>query len=197
MESRPPDFGIATFDSEVLVLGALPTPVEVMLLSPEPSVKPPARPSVGNPISHSHTVWRGDMRFEAGFGERTHAIDGNSKTAPSPVETLLNAVGTCAGSDVVDILGKQRTPVSRLEIDVMATRRPEFPRRVVSLEVTFTVDGKGIEAAAAERAIQLSIEKYCTVAASLAGDIVFTSILVLNGKRGAPVEQPMFSATLP
>ena len=163
----------------------------------KPAVKPPARPSVGNPIARSHAVWRGDLRFDAGVGERVHAIDGNSITAPSPVETLLNSVGTCAGSDVVDILAKQRTPVSRLEVDVMATRRAEFPRRLMSLEVTFTADGKGIEAAQAERAIALSIEKYCTVAASLAGDIEFTSILVLNGKRGAPVTQPMFSASFP
>jgi putative redox protein len=153
----------------------------------------PARPSVGNPIARSHAVWRGDLRFDAGVGERTHAIDGNSKAAPSPVETLLNSVGTCAGSDVVDILAKQRTPVSRLEIDVMAIRRAEFPRRVMSLEVTFTVEGTGIETAHAERAIKLSIEKYCTVAASLAGDIAFTSILVLNGTRGEPVNQPMYS----
>lgn len=160
-----------------------------------PTPKPPARPSVGNPVTRSHAVWRGDLRFDAGIGGRTQAIDGNSKTAPSPVETLLNSVGTCAGSDVVDILAKQRTPVSKLEVDVMATRRAEFPRRVMTLEVTFTVEGKGIEVAQAERAIALSIEKYCTVAASLAGDIAFTSILVLDGKRGEPVQQPMWSAT--
>jgi putative redox protein len=157
--------------------------------------KPPARPSAGNPITRSHAVWRGDLRFEAGVGDRVHAIDGNSKTAPSPVETLLNSLGTCSGSDVVDILEKQRTPASKLEVDVTATRRAEFPRRVMSLEVTFTVDGAGIEAPQAGRAIKLSIEKYCTVAASLAGDITLTSVLVLNGKRGAPVNQPMFSAT--
>ena len=165
----------------------------------KPAVKggAPARPSVGSPIARSHAVWREGLAFTAGVGERVHAIDGNSKTAPSPVETLLNAVGTCAGSDVVDILAKQRTPVSRLDVDVVATRRPEFPRRVMTLEVTFTVEGKGIESEQAERAIKLSIEKYCTVAASLAGDIEFTSILLLNGTRGAPVSQPMFSATFP
>lgn len=159
--------------------------------------KAPARPSLGNPIARSHSVWRGELLFESGVGERTHAIDGNSKTAPSPVETLLSSVGTCAASDVVDILAKQRTPVKRLEVDVLATRRAEFPRRVMTLEVTFTVDGDRIEADQAERAIKLSIEKYCTVAASLAGDIAFTSILVLNGTRGDPVQQPMFSAGQP
>ena len=159
--------------------------------------KPPARPSAGNPITKSHAVWRGGMRFDAGVGDRMHAIDGNSKDAPSPVETLLSSVGTCAGSDVVDILEKGRTPVKSLEVDVVATRRPEFPRRVMTLEITFTVNGEKIQADQAERAIALSIEKYCTVAASLAGDIELTTVLVLNGKRGDPVRQPMFSSSFP
>ena len=123
-------------------------------------------------------------------------VDGQSKQAPSPVEALLGAVGTCSGSDVVDILAKQRTPAKRLEIDVVAVRRAEFPRRVEQLEVTFTLDGDGITKEQGERAIALSIEKYCTVAASLAGDITLTSVLVLNGSRGEPVQQPMFSAKL-
>ena len=159
-----------------------------------PAPKPPARPSIGNPISRSHSVWRSGFEFESGVDERTHIIDGKSKSAPSPVETLLGAIGTCAGSDVVDILEKQRTPVKRLEVDVVGTRRPEHPRRLIALEVTFTIDGPGIEPPQAERAIALSIEKYCTVAASLSGDIPFTSILVLNGSRGEPVKQPMFNA---
>jgi len=159
----------------------------------DPTPKPPARPSIGNPIARSHAVWRQGLEFTAGVGERTHLIDGNSKVAPSPVETLLNAVGTCAATDVVEILAKQRTPVTSLVIDVMAVRRAEFPRRVLSLEVTFTIEGGGIDRARAERAVDLSIRKYCTVAASLAGDIDMSSIVVLNGERGKPVRQPMFS----
>src|SRR4051812_27185197 len=162
-----------------------------------PTPKAPARPSVGNPITRSHAVWRGEMLFDAGADGRTHRIDANSKTAPSPVETLLGSLGTCTASDVVDILAKQRTPAKRLEVDVVATRRADFPRRVMQLDVTFTIDGPGIEPAQAERAIALSFEKYCTVAASLAGDIELTSVLVLDGKPGHPVKHPMFSTTFP
>ena len=161
-----------------------------------PNSTTPARPSVGNPIARSHCVWKGDLRFESGVGDRTHMIDGHSKLAPSPVETLLSAVGTCAASDVIDILAKQRTPVSKLEVDVLATRRAEFPRRVTALEVMFNITGEGIDPDKAERAIALSIEKYCTVAASLAGDIRFTTMLMLNGAPGDPVPQPMYSATV-
>ena len=125
-------------------------------------------------------MWKGDLLFEAGAGERTHLVDGNSLAAPSPVETLLSSLATCAASDVVDILAKQRTPVQQLEVDVLATRRAEYPRRVLTAELTFTIRGDGIEPAQAERAVALSLEKYCTVAASLAEDIVLTTVIVLN-----------------
>jgi putative redox protein len=137
------------------------------------------------------------LQFEAGVGARTHSIDGNSKVAPSPVETLLGSIGSCAATDVVDILTKQRTPPSRLEVDVLATRRAEHPRRLMTLVLTFAIDGPRIEAAQAERAIGLSLERYCTVAASLAGDIAMETVLVLNGERHASVSRPMFSSTFP
>ena len=152
-----------------------------------------SRPSTGNPIAKSRADWIKGLEFPVGIGERTHLIDGNSKIAPSPVETLLGAVGTCAASDVVEILAKQRTPAEKLSVDVMAVRRAEFPRRVEQLELTFTIDGKGIERDQCQRAIDLSIQKYCTVQASMAGDIEMHSVLVLNGEPGGPVAQPMFS----
>jgi putative redox protein len=161
--------------------------------SPKPI---PPRQTATGPIARSHSVWRGGMRFESGIDGRMHLIDGDSKTAPSPVETLVNAFATCAGSDVIDFMEKRRTPVSRLEIDVAAARRAEHPRRIMAVEMTFTLDGATIEADQAERAIRLSFEKYCTVGASLAGDIALTSILVLNGTTQPPIQQPMFSASL-
>jgi len=157
----------------------------------------PARPSVGIPTVRAHAVWRGGLLFDAGVGDRIQQIDGNSKVAPSPVETLLSTVGTCAAADVVDILTKQRTPPDRFEIEVFATRRPEQPRRIMTLEVTFDIAGTRLEAPQVERAIALSIEKYCTVAATLAGDIGMTTVVVLNGTRQEPVKHQMFSATFP
>ena len=109
----------------------------------------------------------------------------DSKTAPGPVETLLNALATCSAVDVLDVLAKRRTPAERLVVNVTATRRTEAPRRVERVDLEFVIDGAGIQAEHAERAIQLSFEKYCTVAASLAPDIVAETTLVLNGERQA------------
>jgi putative redox protein len=148
-------------------------------------------------VTTARAVWRKGLEFDAGAATRMFHVDGNSKAASSPVEAFLGALAACTAGDVVDFLEKRRTPVTGMELDVAATRRGDFPRRVMKLELTFVVDGEGIEADQAERAIALSFERYCTVGASLAGDIVLTTILVLNGQRGSPVRQPMFSATFP
>ena len=142
-----------------------------------------ATASVKPVITKTRATWRGEHRFEAGPEGRTALVDADSKTAPGPVETLLNAIATCSGVDVLDILSKRRTPVDRFVVDVTATRRTEAPRRVERVEIIFTIDGAGIAAEDAERAIQLSFEKYCSVAASLAPDIDAETILVLNGVR--------------
>jgi putative redox protein len=119
--------------------------------------------------------------FESGPSHRSHIIDGDSKIAPGPVETLLGAILACSGVDVVDILAKRRTPVSRFEASAVAHRRAEHPRRVMRLELEYRIDGDGIDPENAERAIELAFEKYCTVAASLGADITTRSTLVLNG----------------
>jgi putative redox protein len=136
-------------------------------------------------VTRTRATWRGEHRFDAGPEGRTGSIDADSRSAPGPVETLLNAIATCSGVDVLDILAKRRTPAERFVIDVTATRRGEPPRRIQRLEITFHVDGASIAAADAERAIQLSFEKYCSVAASLASDIETETTLVLNGMRQA------------
>ena len=134
-------------------------------------------------ITRSRAIWVGEHRFDAGPDGRTVPLDADSKAAPGPVETLLNAIATCSAVDVIDILAKRRTPAERLIVNVTATRRAEAPRRVMRLELEFQIDGAGIGVEHAERAIELSFEKYCSVAGSLAPDIVADTTLVLNGER--------------
>jgi putative redox protein len=151
---------------------------------------PPATKPV---ITTTRAVWRGDHRFEAGPEGRTALVDADAKTAPGPVETLLNALATCAGVDVLDILAKRRTPAERFAVNVTATRRTEAPRRVQRLDLEFHIDGPGIAVEHAERAIALSFEKYCSVAASLAPDIVAETTLILNGERQSAQKRSMWT----
>src|SRR3954466_1994363 len=117
----------------------------------------PSRPSAavtGVPvITRSEATWRGERLFDAGPAGRTHRIDAAAKEAPGPVETLLNALVTCSAVDIIDIIGKRKTPVERFTAKVAGARRPEFPRRLMHVDVELKIDGAGIEREHAERAV--------------------------------------------
>jgi putative redox protein len=122
--------------------------------------------------SRIHVDWVGEHRFDAGRpGGPTARIDGEGETGQSPPETLLSALATCVSYDVVDILAKQRTPVSSLSIDVVGERVDTVPRRYKHITLNFTIAGRGIEKAQALRAIELSATKYCSVRDSLSSEI--------------------------
>jgi putative redox protein len=141
--------------------------------------------------------WSGERRWDTGRpGGPVARLDGSAETGQSPVDALLSSLAACSGIDVVDILEKRRTPVERLTIDVHAERREEIPRRVERMTIAYNVDGAGIEAVHAERAVQLAFEKYCSVAATLASDVEVVTTVVVNGVAGAPVKQPMVGAGL-
>jgi putative redox protein len=145
------------------------------------------------PITPWTIRWTKDHLFESGPEGRSHLIDADSVAAPGPVETLLGALLACSGVDVVDILAKRRTPARSFSASAKAHRRADHPRRVMRLELQYIVAGDGIDPDAAERAIELALEKYCTVAASLGADIVTTSQLVLNGSEHPPRSRKMWS----
>ena len=121
--------------------------------------------------------WREDLVFEAAppAGSRPPVtVDGNSQVAISPVELLLVAAVTCSMADVVIILEKQRVQLRTLDVAVTGTRRETDPRRLTALHFTWTVAGTGADENKTRRAIDLSLEKYCSVMTSLAPDIAVT-----------------------
>jgi putative redox protein len=127
-------------------------------------------------------VWAGEGRFDARHeGAPSIRLDSSAKTGPSPVEGLLSALGSCAAVDVVEILAKRRTPVESLVIDVRAERVDGTPRRLSSATLNFSITGAGIERIHAERAIDLAINKYCSVRDSLRADVPVDWTLSLNG----------------
>lgn len=129
-------------------------------------------------------TWSGTgMRFSGeGVAPRSPAvpIDGDGTDGPSPMQTLLLAAAGCSGSDVVHILTKMRVTLRRLELEVTGVRRDEEPRRYVAIRFRFRMDGDGLDAAKAERAVGLSLEKYCSVIHSLAPDIAIGHEIVLG-----------------
>jgi len=129
-------------------------------------------------------TWSGTgMRFS---GEGTDPasppilVDGDGATGPGPMQVLLIAAACCSGSDVVSILAKMRVTLRHFEVDVVGTRRDEEPRRYIAIRFRFALDGEGVDRTKAERAVSLSLEKYCSVVHSLAPDITISHEIVLG-----------------
>lgn len=103
------------------------------------------------------------------------APDGGGRNlAPRPMEMLLVGAGGCTAYDVVLILKRGRHPVTGCTVAVKAERATVDPKVFTALHLHFTVRGRGLPAAAVERAIALSHEKYCSATAMLAHTATIT-----------------------
>ena len=128
-------------------------------------------------IAHPPTEieWVGGLQFDASRADGPKVrIDGDTQTAPSPFDMLLAAIATCAASDVVTIMEKQRTPLRGLHIQVEAQRVSGTPKRLAAAILHFKLRGSGITPEKAARAVELSVTKYCSVRSSLIEDVPVT-----------------------
>jgi putative redox protein len=119
--------------------------------------------------------WVAGLEFQVGRprGPRIR-IDGDATTAPGPFDVLLASIATCASTDVVTILQKQRTPVKALQVRIEAQRVEAAPRRLASAILHFTIAAPGTTQEKAARAVELSITKYCSVRSSLIAEAPVT-----------------------
>jgi putative redox protein len=136
---------------------------------------------VSGEVKRATLTWRAGLVFAGGeAGGPETVIDGDNVQAPGPMLTLLLAAGACSGSDVVLILEKMRLPPRELRVELSGTRRGTEPRRYTAVHFHYHVTGHGLDEARVRRAIELSLEKYCSVVASLAPDIHVTHELTLG-----------------
>jgi putative redox protein len=117
--------------------------------------------------TEASAIWIDSVRFAA-QSSSGHAIvvDGDKKTANSPMELVLIGLCTCTGYDVATILRKKREPFDSLEVRAQAERAAEPPTVYTSIKLTYIVVGK-VSRKAVEDAVRLSEEKYCSVSAML------------------------------
>ena len=113
--------------------------------------------------------WIGDQKF-VGVGPSGHAVafdsDRESNKAPGPMEMVLMSLGACTATDMVVILEKKRQKLVSLEVLCSGERAPEPPTVWTKLDVLFRIRGE-VEEAAVKHAMDLTEEKYCSVAAML------------------------------
>ena len=106
-----------------------------------------------------------------GISPSGHAValdtNGERNSAPSPVELLLVALGSCTAIDVIEILRKKREDVTDYRVEVQGERRDEHPRSYKRMRVHHIVTGRNVSANSVAQAVELSETKYCSVAATL------------------------------
>ena len=97
------------------------------------------------------------------------AIDGKGdrKSAPTPMEMLLMSVAACTAVDVVSILEKKRQIITDYKVEIIGTRRDEFPRKFTAFHIHHIVYGRSVSEKAVADAVELSDTKYCSVAATV------------------------------
>ncbi len=113
--------------------------------------------------------WIDEQKFVA-TSPSGHALtidsDRESNKAPGPMELLLMALGACTATDVVIVLEKKRQKLQSLEVICSGERAAEPPAVWTNLEIVYRLRGQ-LDDAAVKHAIQLSEDKYCSVAAML------------------------------
>jgi len=111
-----------------------------------------------------------------------HAIvidsDRRRNTAAGPMELVLIGLCACTATDVVSILRKKREPFTGVHVHAAAERATEAPTVYKSIKLIYTVSGR-VSRKAAEDAVRLSEEKYCSVSAMLKSTARITTELHL------------------
>ncbi len=92
---------------------------------------------------------------------------GGADSAASPMELVLIGLGGCTGMDAISILKKKKQPVESFQMNIKGTRDEDYPMRYTRVNIEFVVKGKGVDESAVKRAVDLSMEKYCSVKATL------------------------------
>ena len=93
--------------------------------------------------------------------------NGGQNLAPRPMELMLAGTGGCTAYDVVLILKRGRHAVQGCTVKLCAERAETDPKVFTAINMHFTVTGKGLPAAAVERAIAMSHDKYCSASVML------------------------------
>jgi len=125
-------------------------------------------------------AWAGEMKFtaesESGAGMvfDTGIKYGGSGDHVTPMETVAMALASCSGMDLVLILKKMRVDLRKLDIKVDARRREKEPSYFEDIKMTFTASGDGLTKEQLEKAMKLSVDKYCSVGVMLRDKVTIT-----------------------
>ncbi|MGM0413794.1 MAG: OsmC family protein [Bacillota bacterium] len=123
------------------------------------------------------TDWLGGLAFNS-KGESGHEVlmdasreVGGEDKGPRPMELLLHGIAGCTGIDVVKTLEKMKVDIEDINISVEGERADDYPKKYTKINVHFIIKGAGLTEKKVSRAINLSLDKYCSASNSLSAEI--------------------------
>ena len=113
----------------------------------------------------------------------TSPDEGGSGQGAGPMQTVIMALGGCSGIDIVSILQKGRQPIEGFDIDITYERaRDQVPALFTTIHVHYLLSGD-LDVEKVRRAVDLSLNKYCSVARILQATASITASFSVNGTR--------------
>ena len=118
-------------------------------------------------------TWNGNMVFEAVADSNMPILfdspsdPSTPRKGPGPMEMVALTLAGCSAMDVISILKKKQQDVTEFEVRVHGDRTEQYPKVYTRARLEYRVTGHAVNEAAVQRAIQLSVEKYCPVHAML------------------------------
>lgn len=115
----------------------------------------------------SRVTWTGEKAFWGQTEDRFSVVLGTAtetapKPGPSAMELVLIGAGGCSAWDVVEILKKGRQAIDDVIVDLDADRADDPPKVFTRIHMHFIVKGRDLAEDRVRRAIELSVEKYCS-----------------------------------
>ncbi len=109
--------------------------------------------------------WDYNVTFPSGREVLMTAPAGSSEKGAGPMEFMLAAVAGCTGVDMLSILQKMRQDVQGVEVTITGTRADDHPKVYTAAHLVYTITGRNVDEKSVQRAIELSMTKYCSASA--------------------------------
>jgi putative redox protein len=119
------------------------------------------------------TTYKAELEYEAvnpqGNTVQIDMYGPDQKKHQSPTELLLSATAACSAVDVIQILQKKRKTIDGLQVVAEGTRRDEHPKYFTDVLLTFKLSSPDTSPDELQKVVALSVDKYCSVAATIRG----------------------------
>ena len=130
--------------------------------------------------ANAQLKWTDGLQFVGRVSNSPAIILDNPEggSGPSPMQFVLMGIAGCAGMDVVSILKKKRSPFKDLKINITGDREENHPKRYTDIHLEFVIYGAGVKPKDVERAIELSVTKYCSAIGSINAEVNYSYSIV-------------------